>query len=157
MGDPLRELEEQLESLVPNGLSDQGRGRLEDQIDELAAGVESSESGGSWYRTAGIAAAIAMLAAILVITGGGKSPSGLVEGIGEQGDGGEGIKVVEEHWDLGESAVSRGIVLTPDNEAMHSWGFKVKKTELIFDPESGFHVRVVSEAEEEVLTEVTSF
>ena len=38
MGDPLKNLETRLEKLVPHGLSESGRNRLEEQIDaEVAA------------------------------------------------------------------------------------------------------------------------
>ena len=156
MGDPLRELEEQLERLAPAGLSESGRSRLEDQIDELAEGVESSSAGAPWWRSmVGVAAALALVGGLVIAYERQNRPPA-VAGSDETSEPGSGMLVEEGLRKVSEAGL-RGIILTPNNEPMHAWGYKVKQEELIFDPESGFRIRVVSEAEEEVLTEVTSF
>ena len=155
MGDPLQDLEEKLERLVPTGLSESGREQLEDQIDQLAAKVEAESTPFPWRTLAGLAAALTAVVGVVLWTEGQKGEQ--LAGSEEQGKTIAEMRIEKELRKVEEAVEDRGIVLTPNNEPMHAWGYKVRKEELIFDPESGFRVQVVSEAEEEVLTEVTSF
>lgn len=161
MGDPLHELEKKLERMVPHGLSDQGRDRLEGKIDELAAEVAAVRSSWSWPRLSTVAAAIALVATVLVLSG---IPRG--EHAVENESSPEVpvvVAVVEPEMERLEYRREFGdpedhrIVVTRFNEPMHSWNYKVRVVELILDRVSGLHIELVTEHEEEVRTAVTSF
>ena len=160
MGDPLQELEEQLERMVPRGLSEQGRGRLEDQIDELAAVVEAAPGSWQWQKLAAIAAALALVATMGFMIGGG-GPGGRTTGpeitspekTSQHVPGFEMVGFDREVLDNPEHL----IVLSRHDEPMHKWGYKTREIELVLDEESGLRVRIVSEHDEVVLTAVTSF
>ena len=69
MDDRLRDLEKRLEELVPRGLGERGRERLEETIDSLAAeaGPRSARSRTRWWLPGmGAAAVVAGLVAIAV-------------------------------------------------------------------------------------------
>lgn len=162
MGDPLKKLEERLEQLVPQGLSESGRTRLEEQIDELAAQVgPAARSRRPWPRLAGIAAMVAVVAALGALikmkeTGEGSVTTPGEASIPEVAEG-SGIEMVEFQREVGEDWRDGGIVLTRFNEPMRSWSYDVREVELVLDKESGLEVRIVSERREAVLTAVTSF
>lgn len=161
MGDPLHELEKKLERLVPHGLSDQGRDRLEGKIDELAAEVEVARSPWPWLRLSGIAAAIALVATVLVVSG--VPGPGRDDAVGREAPAEVPAEDVESEMERLEYRREFGapedhrIVVTRFNEPMHSWNYKVREVELILDPVTGLRVELVTEHEEEVRTAVTSF
>ena len=155
MGDPLQELEEQLERMAPCGLSEEGRGRLEDQIDELAAVVEAAPGSWQWQKLAAIVAALALVATMGFMIGGG-GPGGRTTGpenTSQHVPGFETVGFDREVLDNPEHL----IVLSRHDEPMHKWGYKTREIELVLDEESGLRVRIVSEHDEVVLTAVTSF
>lgn len=158
MGDPLQELEKRLELMVPQGLSDQGRDRLEEQIEQLASEVEASRSGWPWQRLAALAASLILIAGVVVVSGRGgddETPNPVAKTDVPETSLPEFERL--EHRREFTDPNNHRIVLTRFNEPMHSWNYKVREFELILDPVSGFRVEMVTESEEEVRTAVTSF
>ena len=156
MDDSLRRLEKQLREAVPRGPGEFGRLRMEEQIDALVDGVEPLQGKGSGWRRLGGFVALVIGGAVLLFLTESEDPETASVAAGAVGAEG-GMQVEEESRIVSEMVEDRGIVLTPSNEPMHAWGYRVEKVEMVTDPESGLRVRVVSRAEEEVLSRVTSF
>ena len=163
MGDPLHNLEQRLERLVPQGLSDGGRERLEAQIDELAAELGTAEKGGGhWRRFAAVAAAVVAVAGVAIFGTPGEQDGNTVVApavkpapvVVEPEAAFETMEYEREVVDHNDDGV---IVVGRFHEPVHSRTMIVREMELVIDKETGLRVRIVSERKEVVLTAVTSF
>jgi hypothetical protein len=173
MDDSLRAMEERLERLVPKGLSDLGRERMEEQIDQLARGVAEVRSGAGWKWGTGAAAAVAVMGVGFWQTGGedavvagrgAVSPAALVErwALEFEGMGGGEESLEDDVLTMAmarqvEGRMDRGWVVAEGAETPHRyWSYEVTDEEELMDAESGYAVRVVSRQEEWIPVEVTS-
>ncbi|MDA0765760.1 MAG: hypothetical protein O3A92_02910 [Verrucomicrobia bacterium] len=168
MDDSLKALEARLERLVPKGLSDLGRERMEDRIDELAATVESGSDLSGWKWGMGAAAAVVALVAAFWSTGREGAETAVVEVPAVEIAKPAEVVAMRTEEDLMElltlsltrhveARTDRGFVTAEGGEAPHRyWSYEVTNDEELMDSESGYAVRVVSQHEEWVPVAVTS-
>ena len=165
MDDSLKALEERLEQLVPKGLSDLGREQMEDKIDEMAGAVEDRPSSGAWKWGMGAAAAGVAMAVVMWPT----KPTGLVDveiPVPDVATSDDGEFAASEDFErlLTLAAIrqvharkDRGWATVAGTDTPHrNWSYEVTEEEEIFDGESGYTVRVVTQLEESIPVEVTS-
>lgn len=173
MDEQLRRLEERLEGLVPKGISDHGRTRLEETVEELAARDATRKPGGNaWKWGAGIAAAMGIMTGVQFVREPSAPPvaissmhPGVVEAVfGDEvsypGFGDDiSFPVVEtvaltrqvegrfdEGWVEAEGAP----------HVYRCWEYEVTDEEAIIDEETGYEVTVYSERQERIPVRITS-
>lgn len=168
MGDRLQDLEERLGNLVPRGLSDDARFRIDQQIEELAAGVADKQPPGPrWKGALGVAAAaaIAVMGGLAVL-----ARPGAEQEQGGRDQAGASVpadtrpvaaapsefEMVDYNRTVGDGK-DAGIVLGRFNEPMRAWDYEVREMELLLDAKSGLKVQIVREGREQVQVAVTSF
>jgi hypothetical protein len=167
MDDSLKALEERLEQLVPKGLSDLGRERMEDQIDALAESLQpAGQPAGLKWAVGGAAAALAMA---LVFWS--PDPSGgeaVAENTLVEAPVAESVSTALTEADLFEmltlssireveTRTDRGWVADGEGDLPHRyWSYRVTDKEELIDEESGYSVSVVSQHEQWVPVAVTS-
>ena len=162
MGDPLKKLEERLERMVPQGLSDHGRERLEGQIDELASGLEEKASGLETKKLVAVAAGLAILAAAVVFVGLGlpgdsrvveqDQPAAAVDPVF-----GSVLEPVDFLRLVAESPSDGGYVQGESNMPFRTWIYPVREEETVVDKDSGWEIVIISEHEEQILTPVKRY
>lgn len=167
MGEPLRDLEARLERLVPRGLSEAGRARLDQQIDQLAEAVAQAPVRKGWgMRGLGAAAAVAAVGAFILlnegreaapVAGGQDRPGAEAGGAGAEGAEDESsYETVDFARTVGDGE-DGGILLDRFDEPMRAWNYPVREMELLLDKETGLQVRIVQERREQIRVAVTSF
>lgn len=159
MGDSLHDLESRLERLVPRGISNHGRERLEEQIDDLADAVTQRKAGGRIKKLAGVAALAAVLAAVAVIAGLQQSRPKPTASEGADAPAGTdaGIEPIDYLRVVAESPSDGGYVQGEGNQPFRTWIYPVREEETVVDQQTGWEVTIVSEHEEKILTPVTRF
>lgn len=155
----LQELEERLQQLVPRGLGDRAREQCEEKIEVLAAEGVPEESGRSpWRWVTGAVAGVLMMAGLV-----GSSLVRTPEAPGRAGNAGSAVMDTPGFatLELVQSVEDRfdgGYVLGGGDHAPHRyWGYAVTETEVLQDSLTGLTVRISTEREEGVLTELTTF
>ncbi len=162
MDDPIENLEEGLKRMVPPGLSDGGKTRLEEQIDALASGMERPSADGVGLRKVAAVAAVLVALAGMVIFGAlrqrGEDPvaSSKVAPPPEETED-FGIENLDFQREVMEDGRDGGIVFGSNNAPMRSHLYSVREMETVLDKETGLQVQILSERNEVVLTAVTSF
>ena len=160
MDDSLKRLEERLEGLVPKGISDCGRERLEETIDELAAATPASV-GGSWKWAVGAAACLGLAAGVAFLRDLDEAPT-LVELPALAPE-----EVVLASYEPGVETLASSlqvdgrfdegwVVANGDGVPHRYWAYELTNEEEVVDEESGYTVRIYSEREEWVPVKMTS-
>lgn len=159
MDESLRSLEERLEQLVPRGLGDHGRERLEEEIDRLAEEtVRVQGRRRRWPWALGAAAAIGLVCGLAFLS---ERPDGGSAVVHASSESGAMAPVVYETLGYSQKVDDRfdgGTILGNGTEAPYRyWGYSLTETEEVLHLESGYKVHISSEREEGILTRVTSF
>ena len=160
MDDALKRLEERLEELVPKGISDCGRERLEETIDELAAGTTAAGNG-TWKWAVGAAACLGVAAGLALLRGPEK-PGPVVEETPNEASGRVVLAAYEPgveplaSWLQVDERFDEGWGVDPNGVLYRYWGYAITDEEEVVDEESGYTVRIYSEREEWVPVKLTS-
>ncbi len=160
MDDSMKRMEARLESLMPKGISDCGRERLEETIDELAATTPVAGNS-SWKWAVGAAACLGLAAGLGLLRGPEEVgpvvevPTVPVEGV-----------VLAVYEPVVETLASSlqvdgrfdegWAVVEGDGVPHRYWGYELTDEEEVVDEESGYTVRIYSEREEWVPVKLTS-
>ena len=158
MDESLHRLEAQLEKLLPRGLRDSGREGLEARIDQLAAEARTEQSrsvrrGWGW---AAVAAAVVM--AVLAVGVGrlGQDADG-VSSSRPLALGPEAFQTVELVQHVEERFDGGYVVGNGEQVPQRYWGYDITEMEKVVDSETGLTVRISTQKEEGVLTQLTTF
>ena len=167
MDEALRKMEARLEGLIPKGISDSGRERLEETIENLAGNTVRDHSGGGIGKWGvGLAASLGVLAGAQLL----RSPDGeaavadpvaarVVDVVERAVAGGDAVPVVE------TMAVSRHVKGRVDEgwapvegstHVYRYWGYDVTDEEELVDGETGYVVTVFSRREDRIPVRMTS-
>lgn len=160
MDDSLKRLEERLEGLVPKGISDCGRERLEETIDELAAAAPDG-GGEAWKWAVGAAACLGLAAGLGFLRGLDEVPT-LVDlrvPVPEEvvlASYEPGVETLASSLQV-DGRFDEGWVVVGDDGVPHRyWAYELTDEEEVVDEESGYTVRIYSEREEWVPVKLTS-
>lgn len=165
MDDTLQRLEARLEALVPKGISDHGRERMEEVIDKLASEVPLVHSGGGMWKWPVGAAACLGLAAGLALLRGPDGPGALVEmpevsvarvARVAWADYEPGVETMASSLQVDERFDEGWVVVDGAGLPHRYWAYELTDEEEVLDEESGFTVRIYSEREEWVPVKLTS-
>ena len=164
MDEAMRRVEERLEALVPKGISDRGRERLEERLEELAENAASrSPGGGAWKWGLGLAAGLGLMAGAQFLLPGPSAQPVVAEA------GSPGVvefALAEDFFTVVETvAISRQVEgrmdegWVPSEGSPHVyryWGYEVTDEEEVVDEETGYVVKVYSQREKRIPVRITS-
>lgn len=154
MGDRMMELEERLEQLVPRGLSEDGRARMDAEIDRLAAEVADDvptvSSGGRFRKTlawAAVACVLVSLTAVYFAPPAATVDQPVVEVVAPYDAEAALIEYLASELRVTEMRDHGWGIQDGSDQAYRYWTNMVTETENMLDHESGYEVKVVSERE----------
>ena len=164
MDEAMRRVEERLEGLVPKGISDRGRERLEECLEELAENAASGNpGGGAWKWGLGLAAGLGLMAgAQFLLPGPSAQPVAAELGspeVVEYALAEDFIPVIETVTISRqvEDRVDEGWVLAEGSPHVYRyWGYELTDEEEVVDAETGYVVTVYSQREKRIPVRVTS-
>lgn len=165
MDESLKRMEDRLEALVPKGISDHGRERMEEMIDGLAAGVVGERSdGGTWKWAVGTAACLGLAAGLAFLVG-PDAPESLGEllprevvkvAMVERASYAPGVETMASSRQV-DGRFDEGWVIMDGAGMPHRyWAYELTDEEEVVDEESGYTVRIYSQREEWVPVKLTS-
>ena len=158
MDDAMKRMEERLEALVPKGLSDLGRERLEETIDELAAGTTVSGSG-TWKWAVGSAACLGLAAGLALLAGPKSTPMAQMPVVAPDevalASYEPAVETVLSSLHV-EGRYDEGLVMDGVNAPHRYWAYELTNEEEVVDEETGFTVRIMTQREEWVPVKMTS-
>ncbi len=161
MDDSLKRLEERLEVLIPKGISDHGRERMEETIDNLAS--STTVEGGAAWKWAVSAAACLGAAAGLALLRGPEAPAPMVMDPPKPVTGAVVLASYEpfvETLSSSREVAGRfdGGLAAGDGTGMphRYWSYDLREEEEVVDEQSGYTIRIYSESQEWVPVRLTS-
>jgi hypothetical protein len=164
MDEAMRTMEERLEALVPKGISDRSRERLEETIEGLAESAATrSHGGGAWKWGLGVAAGLGLMVGAQFLLRGPsaqpvvaetRSPEVVEFALAE-----DFVSVVETVMlsRQVEGRMDEGWVPAEGSPHVYRyWGYEVTDEEEVVDEETGYVVKVYSQREKRIPVRITS-